>query len=659
MRVRSWLLPLAVLVTARAAAAQCSDGTPPPCSVARANRPPDPNRMLIVPFRVSTTDTLLGEGFAELLAAEFTREGMPKAVDMATTLSSWRAAGGHLRAPLTREAATRLARSLGAGVVSEGSIVGLGKQITITVALVNSTNNQPRTATLRINGSADSLEVALKRTTSAMMGALAPGGAAMAPQGGQYTSSPEAMQAYLEGLAFIRRGQTNDAARKFDRAIALDSNFAQAVYRRAQAATWQATGPSVEFYEPLEWKLRDRLAAGERLIIEALHAGSAQDIGRALDHAAAILPDSPEVLYQAGDQWYHFGSFIDPTIQLQRARAYFARSVEIDSQPLVLGHLVEIGMITFDTALVRSALRAYRQRTSDSSLFPRKWFGAAAIGDHATLASLRSEGLLARTTTPVAGLAFYADIPITTFDEFFDRWAREIPPERGPALNRFRSLVLASRGRPQAAMRIREALSATSRNLLDLELAVLAAGGLPTASIPIDDIVRRAVPDPQLRADSSNLEERCALMLLKRAAETSADSAFVRTDRCGWALGLLGLPYDGSAATLGRIERADSLMQQGFIRSYEPYVVARAWEANGKTARALRAIRYGILSSGSGVSYHPWTLAYEGRLAAQVGDTAGAVSAYRKWLGMMRDAEPPFAETRDSVRAELARLLRK
>jgi hypothetical protein len=95
------------------------------------------------------------------------------------------------------------------------------------------------------------------------------------------------------------------------------------------------------------------------------------------------------------------------------------------------------------------------------------------------------------------------------------------------------------------------------------------------------------------------------------------------------------------------------------VRPYEPYALARAWEANGQPARALSAIRVrsgGIVNT---IAYHPWTLAYEGKLAAQAGDTAGAVYAYRKWLGMMRDAEPQFSAQRDSVRAALTGLTRK
>src|SRR5882672_2540456 len=61
--------------------AQCPDGTPPPCAGARA---PDVHRIAILPFRVTTADTLLGEGIPELLAAEFTGENGPRAVHMGT-----------------------------------------------------------------------------------------------------------------------------------------------------------------------------------------------------------------------------------------------------------------------------------------------------------------------------------------------------------------------------------------------------------------------------------------------------------------------------------------------------------------------------------------------------------------------------------------------
>ena len=71
---------------------------------------PDPGRVAVFPFRVTTADSLLGEGVAELVAGELTGESGPKAVHMGTTLRVWRRAGGGLRAPLDQPAEMRVYR---------------------------------------------------------------------------------------------------------------------------------------------------------------------------------------------------------------------------------------------------------------------------------------------------------------------------------------------------------------------------------------------------------------------------------------------------------------------------------------------------------------------------------------------------------------------
>src|SRR5205085_354118 len=84
--------------------AQCPYGSPPPCAGRRA--PPaaaavtiDSNRIAVLPFRVATADSLLGEGIAELVAAEFQGSRGLRAVHMGSVLTAWRRAGGGLRSP--------------------------------------------------------------------------------------------------------------------------------------------------------------------------------------------------------------------------------------------------------------------------------------------------------------------------------------------------------------------------------------------------------------------------------------------------------------------------------------------------------------------------------------------------------------------------------
>ena len=87
MRVVPSLVLLASV--ARFAAAQCPNGSPPPCAPL-AVATPDPDRIAVFPFHVTTTDSLLGEGVAELIAGELTGEGGPRAVHMGTALRTWR-----------------------------------------------------------------------------------------------------------------------------------------------------------------------------------------------------------------------------------------------------------------------------------------------------------------------------------------------------------------------------------------------------------------------------------------------------------------------------------------------------------------------------------------------------------------------------------------
>ncbi len=83
--------------------------------------------------------------------------------------------------------------------------------------------------------------------------------------------------------------------------------------------------------------------------------------------------------------------------------------------------------------------------------------------------------------------------------------------------------------------------------------------------------------------------------------------------------------------------------------------LARLFEAQGRTDRALRAIRRRTNSLGEPT---PQGLAesyrLEGQLAARAGDRVGAIRAYRNYLKMRVDPEPSMVPQRDSVRAELA-----
>ncbi|MGH7541233.1 MAG: hypothetical protein ACRELC_09560, partial [Gemmatimonadota bacterium] len=110
------------------------------------------------------------------------------------------------------------------------------------------------------------------------------------------------------------------------------------------------------------------------------------------------------------------------------------------------------------------------------------------------------------------------------------------------------------------------------------------------------------------------------------------------------------------------VDRLDSLSATGLPTSGELLAgaslsAARLLAQRGDHDRALDAVRRrGYATEGSEVALSTF-FRDEGRLSVVVGDTAGAIRAYRAYLNLRSDPEPAAQAQADRVRAELARLL--
>jgi hypothetical protein len=122
---------------------------------------------------------------------------------------------------------------------------------------------------------------------------------------------------------------------------------------------------------------------------------------------------------------------------------------------------------------------------------------------------------------------------------------------------------------------------------------------------------------------------------------------------------------DGSARELpdleARIERLDSLARTiifhlGPVENVN-LVLAGLWEARNQPHRALAAVRRRAGGFGLSPAYLSTFFREEGRLAAEVGDTAGAIRAFRLYLDQRRNPEPALEPEIQRVREELARLI--
>jgi hypothetical protein len=116
-----------------------------------------------------------------------------------------------------------------------------------------------------------------------------------------------------------------------------------------------------------------------------------------------------------------------------------------------------------------------------------------------------------------------------------------------------------------------------------------------------------------------------------------------------------------------RARRPEGVVLRAFVDSialdgcceFPPYgslTLAHAYEESGDVSGALRVIRRGVW-------YYPprllsTHLREEGRLAARLGDRAGAIRAWQHYLALRSDPEPTLRAERDSIRAEVNRLKR-
>jgi hypothetical protein len=112
---------------------------------------------------------------------------------------------------------------------------------------------------------------------------------------------------------------------------------------------------------------------------------------------------------------------------------------------------------------------------------------------------------------------------------------------------------------------------------------------------------------------------------------------------------------DGGAA----VERLDSLLSINVSDASFNLILARIREYQGDHGAALAAVRrnaYAGIAVNSQLA-HPFMLREEGRLAAIVGDTAGAIRAYDHYLAIRTDPDPAVQPEVDEVRRALAELV--
>ncbi len=288
--VRSVLIS-ALLVGGLASKAhsQCPDGTPPPCApavrrapVARA-APPGPaerrRHFLVLPFRNisrAPEHEWLVEGSPVMLADALGRHEALTVVPDERLYPALQRAGLRPGAVMDLARVRRIAAETGGWTAVTGEVLAVGDRVRVSARAFDVLTNREFTRVLEEVRASEDIRSAYERLATSL---LRVAGADTAPVllAATTTGSIHAYRAYLRGIAHMSRSEVRRAREAFLEAVRLDSTFAQAYARLAEASMnvrpedlADAQSPSYR-YAARAAALSTRLPPRDRALVEAIN----------------------------------------------------------------------------------------------------------------------------------------------------------------------------------------------------------------------------------------------------------------------------------------------------------------------------------------------------------------------------------------------------
>jgi serine/threonine-protein kinase len=637
----------------------------------------DPRVVAVLPFRVAGADPslhYLRQGMLDLLQAKLTGEGGPRAADARSVLAAFRDAGGTDANDVDDDGLASIARKVGAARVVQGSIVGPPDHVVLTASLLEMPGGRSMAQTT-VEGPKDSLFVLVDRLAAQLLALGA--GASQQQLSSLTTTSLDALRAYLDGLAALRRGAFSTATPLLSRAVQLDSTFSLAGLALIEADGWIRAPVDMNRVRRLAHQYRDRLAAKDQLIL-SIRLGSqyprdtpSQEAMVNRERATQQMPDNAEAWYYLGDHLFHEGPLADMPNAMSRAKGAFLRAFQLDSlYGAPIQHLVSVAIAEHDTAAAAQWLkRTMALDTSDAAVTGMyRWAVASIRGD---VAALR-EQLTGMDSTPsmAAHLLQYMSLDsavVANRERLFASGQRHASStaERLTIL-RQQLLALWNAGRPGEARRVAESMVDQGERLVFVAAHpswgnTLLGGDWtspapPTGSAPNDPFLLFADEVVRLSRGDASAVNRTVVSMRRLAGQ--GEAANVEVLRLAAVLEAWGAVSNRSPDATSILERADSAVRGWQAREEtSSLILGRAWAEVGRFDRALLAIRRRHNALGYPVvAGLAEALRLEAKIAAKAGDRPGAILAYERYLLLRRDPEPVMTPQRDSAVAELAAL---
>ncbi|MCH7876083.1 MAG: protein kinase [Gemmatimonadetes bacterium] len=329
-----------------------------------ASNPLDSNRIVVFPPVVSprvTGGAGLGEDVASIIVAEVDGAGPLRGIDGWRLLD--RATRNDIRL-LTSAAATATAEARRAAFYIDGRILPDGDSVVVLLRLHNVSGDST------VAQATASAEVAARAALEAAGQLLL----ALFPTGGpvdRSSVSRHPLAAIFEwtlGEREYRRAHFAEAAEHFRSAVDVDSTFALAALRGAQASSWirdkaaalRAAHAALEHVTLLAPRYAP-FARGLRAYLSA----KADSAVIYLDSALAYKPDWPDALMALGEVYYHFLPEASPLDSLAEAAFTEVHRLDPEFSP-VLYHLLQIALRKGELSTAERLMQQFRRTNPDS-----------------------------------------------------------------------------------------------------------------------------------------------------------------------------------------------------------------------------------------------------------------------------------------------------
>ena len=631
-----------------------------------ARRGATTNVLAISPFRVSEADSTLAwlsDGLVEMLTVRL---------------------GG--------------AAGLGAGRRVEGSVTGTRQHLILSASLSGGTGSLPTTRTT-VEGPADSVAQLADRLAAQLLGM----NAGMGPERLPLLADVKlpAVRLYLAGLAASRRADMETALQLYNGAVALDSFFTLAGLQVCRLPMWNSSGTKWETGCRTARRGRERLSPADRALLDANPPAwaSSTEMFAGLNAAVVGYPDRPENWYALGDAHFRTGELSGEGRWAESAEEAYRRGWMLDSAdaartatepriPEPMLHIVELAQLRHDTAEVMRLAGSVLAVDSSSDLARIvTWHRALVTSDSAREAFWHGIGSASQKVTMFIILFIHGtgighvDVENARAEDYLRLRAHD----PGYAAFAF-SLQALNAGRPDDItpeppssghtgngfhrVRIQRALSWDADTLAALESMRIL--GRSIAAPASGEGARQQLFDictvgewKASRGDYAGVEKAVARLRQAHIDSTMIDAG--KTTRhvrlCATLLEAMrasGLRLPGARE---KVAVADSLAREyifavccGERLSDANIQIARLWEREGDPQAALRAIARRSERFRWAPLYMSTLLREEGRLAALTGDTARAVSAWRRYLAFRANPQASLKPGVDSIRMQLAAL---